>query len=67
MNLLTDLPLNRHGFSHYKDFCHLLPFKRTTMYKWIKEGKFPAPAIMNTNFTVWKNSEILAWIENPQY
>ena len=58
--------LNPIGLSRYNDFCHLLPIKRTTVYKWMKEGKFPMPIINETNFTAWKNSDIINWLNNPK-
>ena len=57
--------LNPLGLSRYSDFSHLLPIKRTTVYKWIREGRFPKPVIIEQNFTAWKNKDILEWLENP--
>lgn len=62
----THINLDRRGLSRYNDFRHLLPIKRTTVYKWMKVNKFPKPVISEHNFTAWRTSEILEWLENPR-
>lgn len=57
--------LDPKGLSRFNDFRHLLPIKRTTVYKWVKLDKFPKPAIHDNNLTAWRNSDILAWLEKP--
>lgn len=33
-----------------------------TIYRWIKEGKFPAPIHLGANMVRWKVSDIETWI-----
>ena len=33
-----------------------------TIYRWINEGKFPAPIHLGANMVRWKVSDIEAWI-----
>ena len=33
-----------------------------TIYRWIKEGKFPAPIHLGANMVRWKVSDTEAWI-----
>lgn len=40
----------------------LLPVTEKTIWTWVKQGKFPQPIRMN-NVTVWRMSEVHAWIE----
>ena len=34
----------------------------STIYRWIKEGKFPAPIHLGAHMVRWKVSDIEAWI-----
>ncbi|WP_140391065.1 helix-turn-helix transcriptional regulator [Acidithiobacillus thiooxidans] len=37
---------------------------RTTIYKLVKSGQFPAPKKIFSNRVVWSTSEVLAWMES---
>lgn len=41
----------------------LLPVSEKTIWTWVKQGKFPQPIKMSDNVTVWRMSEVQAWIE----
>lgn len=41
----------------------LLPVSEKTIWTWVKQGKFPQPIPMSGNVTVWRMSEVHAWIE----
>ena len=41
----------------------LLPVSEKTIWSWVKQGKFPQPIRMSGNVTVWRMSEVQAWIE----
>ena len=58
-------PLPKGGVSAFNDFKHLLPFGRTTTWRKSKNGEFPQGIRLNASMTVWRNDEILAWLENP--
>lgn len=59
MNLYTLPP---QGMSRAKDILPLLPFGKTTLWRKVKNGQFPKPTQLSTHCTVWKNSDVLAWI-----
>lgn len=42
----------------------LTGYKRSTIYKLIKEGKFPAPIALGDRASAWIESEIQGWIES---
>ncbi len=42
----------------------LIPAKRSTIYLWIKQGKFPAPVRLGTRFSAWRVEDIREWIES---
>lgn len=35
---------------------------KSTIWQWVKEGKFPNPIKLSPKITVWKSSEIDIWI-----
>lgn len=45
-----------------KQVCQIVPKHRTTIYRWIDEGKFPEGHLIGPASAVWLQSEIFAWI-----
>lgn len=41
----------------------LLPVTEKTIWTWVRQGKFPKPIRLSGNVTVWRMSEVEAWIE----
>jgi prophage regulatory protein len=37
-----------------------------TIYRWIKEGKFPKPVRLGANMVRWKASDIEAWMTDRE-
>lgn len=56
------LPLQ--GMSRAKDILPLLPFGRTTLHEWSRDGRFPASIRLSPTIVAWKNSEVLEWLDN---
>lgn len=52
------------GFSRAKQILQLLPIGKTKFYKMVKDKEFPQPIRLSPNTVVWKNAEILDWLEN---
>ncbi|MCQ4969197.1 helix-turn-helix transcriptional regulator [Atlantibacter hermannii] len=44
-----------------KEVCHVSGFKKTTIYKWMKDGKFPSPIKLGRSVR-WSSSDIEEWI-----
>ena len=46
--------------------CHEIQadftLSRATIYRWMKEGKFPKPIHLGTNMVRWKKSDIDNWL-----
>ena len=40
----------------------LLPVSRATLWRWVKDGKFPSPFKLGENCTVWDAGEVDAWV-----
>ena len=39
---------------------------RSTIYRWMKAGTFPAAIHLGSNMVRWKASDIAAWIEQRE-
>lgn len=35
-----------------------------TIWQWVRQGKFPKPIKLSENVTVWRWSEVAAWLES---
>lgn len=42
----------------------LLSISDKTIWKWVKNGQFPAPIKLSTNVTVWRLSDVQAWMQS---
>ena len=52
------------GMSRAKDILPLLPFGRTTLHEWSRDGKFPASVRLSPTMVAWRNADVLEWLEN---
>jgi prophage regulatory protein len=39
---------------------------RSTIYAWMKDGKFPPPVKLGTRLVAWRESDISAWLESRE-
>ncbi|MDC4303422.1 AlpA family phage regulatory protein [Acinetobacter baumannii] len=56
----TELP--KTGYVNINDMLPHLPIKRSTVWKWVKNGRFPAPVKIHS-LTCWRCEEIHAWLK----
>lgn len=54
------------GMSRAKDILPFLPFGRTTLHEWSNNGLFPPSIKLSPTMVAWRNSDVLAWLENQQ-
>ncbi len=45
------------------DVTKLTTLGRTAIYARVARGEFPQPLSISSHCTVWKESEVLAWVE----
>ncbi|KAA0929513.1 AlpA family phage regulatory protein [Psychrobacter sp. ANT_H56B] len=60
-SLLKHLPPQ--GMSRASQLLPFVPFSKTTLFEWSKDGRFPAPIKLSPTMTAWRNSEVIAWLE----
>ena len=39
---------------------------RSTLYDWMKKGKFPQPVKLGERLVAWRESDITAWLESRE-
>ena len=61
-NLVKLLPPQ--GMSRARDILPLLPFGRTTLHEWSRDGRFPASVRLSPTIVAWRNAEVLEWLDN---
>lgn len=37
--------------------------KKSTLWNWVKAGKFPQPIKLSERVTVWRSSDVQKWID----
>ncbi|MFO1418516.1 MAG: AlpA family phage regulatory protein [Methylotetracoccus sp.] len=41
----------------------LIPVSSTTLWRWVRAGKFPKPLKLSPRVTAWRASDIQQWLE----
>lgn len=59
-DLVRTLPAQ--GMSRARDILHFLPFSRTTLHEWSRDGRFPKSIRLSPTMVAWKNDEVLEWL-----
>lgn len=52
------------GMSRAKDILPFLPFSKTTLHQWSRDGRFPAFIKLSPTMAVWRNSDVIEWLES---
>lgn len=61
----TPATLPKDGMSRANQLLPYLPFGKTTLFDWVRKGKFPKPIKLSPTMTAWRNSDVLEWLDNP--
>lgn len=54
------------GMSRASQLLPFLPFGITTLWAWSRDGRFPAPVKLSPTMTAWRNTDVLAWLDNQK-
>ncbi|MGO2507226.1 MAG: helix-turn-helix transcriptional regulator [Psychrobacter alimentarius] len=63
-NDLSARQLPTKGMGRAKDILPFLPFSKTTLFEWSKDGRFPAPIKLSPTMTAWNYADIHAWLDS---
>ena len=56
--------LTPQGMSRARDILPYLPFGRTTLHEWSRDGRFPASIKLSPTMVAWRNAEVLEWLNS---
>lgn len=56
------LPLD--GYSRASQLMPFLPIGLSTLWKWAKNGSFPAPVKLSSTVTAWRNQDVHQWFKD---
>jgi prophage regulatory protein len=57
----TELPT--HGYSREPQVLHFFPFSHSTLWRRVKDKKFPSPTRLSEGVTAWDNEKLWKVIE----
>ena len=40
-----------------------VPVSRSTLWRWVRDGKFPKPVKLGVMTSAWRASDVAAWLE----
>lgn len=40
----------------------LVPVSHATLWRWVRDGKFPKPVKLSANVTAWRAADVQAWL-----
>lgn len=46
------------------DVLKMTSLRKSNIWRWVKEGKFPKPSKYTPTITVWRYDEVLSWIDS---
>ena len=54
--------LPRTGLIRQSLLLKCLPFSKSTLWRWVKAGLFPAPVRLSVGITAWRAEDVQRWI-----
>lgn len=51
------------GFYRLHELQKLVPAKKSTIYRWVQTGDFPAPCRLGARTSAWHREEVHRWCE----
>lgn len=49
-------------FIRISEVLQRVPVSRSTIWRWVKVGKFPAPVKLSERITAWRLDDVDAWL-----
>ena len=50
--------------ANYGNSKGLLPVSKATIWRWVKEGRFPKPKHLGPRVTAWLAADVDGWVNN---
>ncbi|SPY08409.1 helix-turn-helix transcriptional regulator [Oligella urethralis] len=58
--------LDPNGLYRWKELEEHLPIGRDFWHRRVKQGKAPSPIRIGTRCTLWRGSDVMEWLKNPE-
>ena len=61
-------PAEIHSEKNLPELCRIthllpiLPIGRSTIWLWVRQGRFPEPLKLGSGVTVWRRDDVLLWL-----
>ena len=49
-------------FIRMREVLRIIPVSRSTIWRWVRDGQFPAPIKIGPRSTVWEFEKIMEWV-----
>ncbi len=63
MSAVTD---SSYRLISWPELKELVPLSRTTVWRRVREGRFPAPLQISRGRVAWRESDVVSWIASQQ-
>lgn len=58
---VSPLVLQQTGFVRQKQLLNFVPYSKTTLWRRVKTGDFPAPIRLSAGITAWRAEDVHQW------
>ena len=48
----------------FSDLKEIIPVSRTTLWRWVRDGRFPSPLELGPNTRAWRESDVRSWLDD---
>ena len=57
---MTNTSIKTYRFKHLQQKLNI---SRSTIWRWVREGKFPPPIQLGPNVSAWRETDIQHWLD----
>jgi prophage regulatory protein len=61
-----NVPAHAPAFYRLRDVVNITALSRSTIYRRIAEGRFPAPVHLGGRASGWPSAALQQWVDNPE-
>ena len=47
----------------FSELQEIIPVSRSTLWRWVRNGRFPAPISLGPNTRAWREEDIRTWLD----
>ena len=59
------MELPKNGFLRINEVLKFVPIGKSTLWAWVRGGRFPKPVKLSQTVTAWKAEDIQAYLDAP--